>query len=81
MNEEFTAPFFGTEVKKFDNDNDTFIRADLIDKFSFWGSRCDGNNVVSTSKVKSPTDSSFYSANKIIDIDQSKMNIGNIYYK
>lgn len=67
--------------KNFDNDNDTFIRADLIDKFSFWGSRCDGNNVVSTSKVKSPTDSSFYSANKIIDIDQSKMNVGNIYYK
>jgi hypothetical protein len=80
MNAEFSS-LVGTEIKKFDNDNDTFIRADLIDKFSFWGSRCDGNNVVSTSKVKSPANSSFYSANKIIDIDQSKMNIGNIYYK
>jgi len=68
-------------ANKFDNENETFIRADIIDKFSFWGSRCDGNNVVSTAKVKSPWNSLFYSANEIIDIDQSKMNVGNIYYK
>lgn len=71
-------------AKDYKDNKKSFEKADLIDKFSLWGSSCDGKNMITKTKIKLPTNinkSPFYMPGEEIEIDQSKMNIENIYYK